>query len=100
SSFFFNLWFLFPAVGGFFGAFLPLDFGMGILVGGLVFWVLGIFYHRRSVSQQLASIRRFSEHPNCPEGLRDTLAQGDLSEKPVEWTRQAVLDQVKMKTDT
>lgn len=100
ASFFFNLWFLFPVVGGVFGAFLPLGFGMGTLLGALVFWALGIFYHRRSVSQQLKSIRRFSEHPNCPEGLRDTLVRGDLSETPVEWTLQTVFDQIKVKTDT
>jgi methyl-accepting chemotaxis protein len=100
SSFFFDLWFLFPIVGGIFGAFLPLDLGLGILAGALFFWAFGILYHRRSSFRQIQSIRHFSKHPSCPEALRDTLVRGDLSERPVEWTLQAVLDQTNVKTDS
>lgn len=81
STFFFPWWFLFPVLGGVFGFFIPLNLGLGILVGGLILWACGVAYHYLRTSQQAETLRKITQHPNCPEELRSDLSKGEGPEK-------------------
>jgi methyl-accepting chemotaxis protein len=81
TTFFFPWWFLFPVLGGVFGLFIPFNFGLGILVGALIFWACGVAYHHLRESQQAETLDKIIRHPNCPEELRSALSEGEVPEK-------------------
>lgn len=100
STFFFPWWFLFPLLGGLFGFFIPLNFGLGILVGALVFWACGATYQHLRTVKQVETLRKITLHPNCPEELRLALSSNDgFSEKILGDAFLKVLDRSALRPD-